>query len=82
MRFSVLGPLTVTASTGAPVVVPEAKVRALLSALLLDAGRVVPADRLVEALWGDRLPLQPGRGAPDEGVPAAQGAGRSGTGRR
>ncbi|SBU94940.1 Predicted ATPase [Streptomyces sp. Ncost-T6T-1] len=59
MRFSVLGPLTVTTSTGAPVVVPEAKVRALLSALLLDAGRVVPADRLVEALWGDRLPRNP-----------------------
>ncbi|MFJ3997476.1 AfsR/SARP family transcriptional regulator [Streptomyces parvus] len=59
MRFSVLGPLTVTTSTGAPVVVPEAKVRALLSALLLDAGRVVPKDRLVEALWGDRLPRNP-----------------------
>ncbi|MFD0422610.1 AfsR/SARP family transcriptional regulator [Streptomyces parvus] len=59
MRFSVLGPLTVTTSTGTPVVVPEAKVRALLSALLLDAGRVVPADRLVETLWGDRLPRNP-----------------------
>ncbi|PCG84078.1 AfsR family transcriptional regulator [Streptomyces sp. WZ.A104] len=59
MRFSVLGPLTVTTSTGAPVAVPEAKVRALLSVLLLDAGRAVPADRLVDALWGDLLPRNP-----------------------
>ena len=33
--------------------------RALLVLLLLDAGRVVPADRLIDALWGKALPANP-----------------------
>src|SRR5215207_6565471 len=36
-----------------------AKERALLADLLVNAGRVVPADRLVEDLWGDDPPGNP-----------------------
>ncbi|MDB1089989.1 BTAD domain-containing putative transcriptional regulator [Streptomyces sp. ACA25] len=59
MYFSVLGPLTVRTTDGVPVAVPEAKVRALLAALLVHAGQAVPSDRLVDHLWGDRLPRDP-----------------------
>ncbi|MFD0470506.1 BTAD domain-containing putative transcriptional regulator [Nonomuraea thailandensis] len=56
MRFGVLGPLAVWTPDGRPVQVPEVKVRALLSGLLIQAGRTVSADRLIEDLWGDRPP--------------------------
>ena len=42
-----------------PVRVPEVKVRSLLAQLAVDAGRVVPADRLIDNLWRDRLPANP-----------------------
>ena len=38
------------------VAVPPGKQRALLAALLLDAGRVVSLDQLAEALWGPEPP--------------------------
>src|SRR5437773_11521627 len=38
------------------VALPGGKPRALLARLGLDAGRVVAADALVEALWGERPP--------------------------
>jgi predicted ATPase/DNA-binding SARP family transcriptional activator len=59
MRFGVLGPLAVWAPDGTPVQVPEAKVRALLAALLVRAGDPVPADRLVDDLWGGAPPGNP-----------------------
>ncbi|MFE1592404.1 BTAD domain-containing putative transcriptional regulator [Nocardia sp. NPDC058705] len=59
MRFGVLGPLTVWTDDGLPVRVPELKVRVLLGALLVEPGRIVPADRLVEDLWGTALPANP-----------------------
>jgi DNA-binding SARP family transcriptional activator len=59
MYFSVLGPVTVSTTAGQPVGIPEAKVRALLGILLVHAGRTVSADRLVDDLWGDRLPRNP-----------------------
>ncbi|MEU5876781.1 BTAD domain-containing putative transcriptional regulator [Spirillospora sp. NPDC047279] len=59
MRFGVLGPLTVWNSGGGQVRIPELKVRALLTQLIVDAGRVVPADRLIDVLWGDALPANP-----------------------
>lgn len=59
MRFGVLGPLAVWDAAGEPVKVPEAKVRALLAALLVREGRVVSADRLVDDLWGDEPPGNP-----------------------
>ncbi|SEM88050.1 BTAD domain-containing putative transcriptional regulator [Nonomuraea pusilla] len=59
MRFGVLGTLAVWAADGTPVQVPEAKVRALLADLLVHRGRPVPADRLVDDLWGARPPADP-----------------------
>ncbi|GAB2927343.1 BTAD domain-containing putative transcriptional regulator [Streptomyces mayteni] len=59
MRFGVLGPLAVWTEDGAPVPVPEAKVRALLADLLTAEGRPVSADRLIEDLWRERLPRDP-----------------------
>ncbi|WP_083983598.1 BTAD domain-containing putative transcriptional regulator [Actinomadura hibisca] len=59
MLFGVLGSLAVWTAEGAPVAVPEAKVRALLADLLVTPGRPVPVDRLVEDLWGDRPPRNP-----------------------
>lgn len=59
MRYGVLGPLVVWADGGAVVPVPEAKVRALLAHLLLRDGGPVPADRLVDELWGAAPPGRP-----------------------
>jgi predicted ATPase/DNA-binding SARP family transcriptional activator/tetratricopeptide (TPR) repeat protein len=58
MEFGILGPLEVHDGTGA-VRVPGAKERALLADLLVHAGRVVSADRLVEDLWGEDPPGNP-----------------------
>ncbi len=54
-----LGPLEVWTNDGVPVPIPDAKVRALLADLLAHEGRPVPADRLIEDLWGPRLPRNP-----------------------
>jgi DNA-binding SARP family transcriptional activator len=58
MRFAILGPLAVT-DGARPIAVPGAKPRSLLALLVLQAGRVVPADRLVDGLWGEHLPADP-----------------------
>jgi predicted ATPase/DNA-binding SARP family transcriptional activator len=58
MRFGILGPLEVRNGT-ALVRVPGAKERALLADLVVNAGRVVSADRLVEDLWGEDPPGNP-----------------------
>jgi len=56
MQFRILGPLEVVDGDS---VVPLAgvKQRALLALLLLNANEVVSSDRLVEALWGEHLPV-------------------------
>ncbi|MFC5744993.1 BTAD domain-containing putative transcriptional regulator [Actinomadura rugatobispora] len=59
MRFGVLGSLEVWAADGRAVRVPETKVRALLAVLLIHRGRPVPADRLIEDLWGTEPPGSP-----------------------
>lgn len=59
MRFEVLGPVTVRTDAGTAVAVPEAKVRALLAALLAYHPAPVSADRLVDDLWGSRPPGNP-----------------------
>jgi predicted ATPase/DNA-binding SARP family transcriptional activator/tetratricopeptide (TPR) repeat protein len=60
MEFGILGPLEVRDGAGSPVRrVPGAKERALLADLLVNAGRVVSVDRLVEDLWGDHPPGNP-----------------------
>ena len=56
MRVGLLGGLDVVDDDGAGVAVAGAKLRALLAVLALHVGRVVPADQLVEVLWGDGAP--------------------------
>ncbi|MEV0703624.1 BTAD domain-containing putative transcriptional regulator [Saccharopolyspora sp. NPDC050389] len=58
MRFGVLGPLEARTADGEAVAVPEAKVRALLAALLAHDGPV-SADRLIDDLWGAEPPGNP-----------------------
>ncbi|MEV7228029.1 BTAD domain-containing putative transcriptional regulator [Polymorphospora sp. NPDC051019] len=55
MRFRVLGQLEVTVD-GQAVPLGSPKQRTLLAALLVDHGRLVTVDRLVDALWEDRPP--------------------------
>ncbi|MEU7873139.1 BTAD domain-containing putative transcriptional regulator [Dactylosporangium sp. NPDC049140] len=50
-----LGPVEVTAG-GGPVELGRAQRRAVLAYLLLNSGRTVSADQLVDALWGDAPP--------------------------
>jgi predicted ATPase/DNA-binding SARP family transcriptional activator len=59
VRFGVLGTLAVWTEDRSLVAVPEAKVRALLADLLLHLGQPVSADRLIDDLWGDQLPVHP-----------------------
>ncbi|TCO40932.1 putative ATPase [Kribbella antiqua] len=59
MRFGVLGPVTAWTDAGEPVTIQGLKVRALLADLLVHEGRPVPADRLIDDLWGDDLPGNP-----------------------
>ena len=54
-RFLLLGPFEAVDGE-APVALPGGKPRALLARLLLDRGRVVSAEELVEALWGESPP--------------------------
>jgi len=55
VELGVLGPLQVRLD-GAPVAIPGAKPRAVLTMLGLHSGSVVSADTLVELLWGDDPP--------------------------
>ncbi|MEA2296881.1 MAG: family transcriptional regulator, regulator of embCAB operon, partial [Solirubrobacteraceae bacterium] len=55
MEFRVLGPLEASGHAG-PLRLGPRKQRALLARLLLDAGRTVAVERLLDDLWGDRLP--------------------------
>ena len=56
MRIGLLGELEVLDDDGNDVTVAGAKLRALLAVLALHVGRVVPAEQLVDALWGDDPP--------------------------
>ncbi|WP_306371363.1 BTAD domain-containing putative transcriptional regulator, partial [Nocardiopsis sp. CC223A] len=82
MHVGVLGPLEVRAGDGSPVAVPDTRVRTLLVLLALARGRVVPVDRLVADLWGERPPARPAavlqarvsqlRGALERGEPGGR----------
>ena len=56
MRVGLLGGLEVLDDDDRDVVVAGAKLRALLAVLALHAGRVVPAEQIVDALWGEHPP--------------------------
>jgi class 3 adenylate cyclase len=60
VELGVLGPLQVR-QDGAPVMIPGAKPRAILTMLGLHGGSVVPADTLIELLWGDDPPRTAGK---------------------
>jgi DNA-binding SARP family transcriptional activator len=53
--FRILGPLEVSDETG-PLLLGGQKQRAVLALLLLEPGRVVSTDRLIDALWGENPP--------------------------
>ncbi|MEU7524276.1 BTAD domain-containing putative transcriptional regulator [Saccharothrix sp. NPDC042600] len=55
MRFRVLGPMQVWGGEGWEDV-RAAQQRSVLAVLLVEAGRVVSTDRLVDVLWGDEPP--------------------------
>ena len=55
MRIGLLGPLAVSDGERR-IRLTGAKQHALLALLALNAGRVVPADRLIDGLWGDGGP--------------------------
>jgi DNA-binding SARP family transcriptional activator/tetratricopeptide (TPR) repeat protein len=56
LEFSILGPIEVRRD-GDPVAISSRRVRTLLATLLLGAGEVVPLERTVLAIWGERRPL-------------------------
>jgi peptide/nickel transport system substrate-binding protein len=56
MDYRILGPLEVS-DGDCPLALGGDKQRALLAVLLLHAGEVVSADRLIDELWGERAPL-------------------------
>ena len=58
MRVGLLGGLEVLDDEGRDVVVAGPKLRALLAVLALQPGRVVPTERLIDALWGEDPPTE------------------------
>jgi YVTN family beta-propeller protein len=64
MKFRILGPLEAE-EDGRLLALGGSKQRALLGLLLLRANEVVPRDRLIDGLWGER--------APDTAATALQG---------
>ncbi|HEY3681969.1 MAG TPA: BTAD domain-containing putative transcriptional regulator [Streptosporangiaceae bacterium] len=56
IRFGILGPLEVVDGAGAPAEIGGPRLRVLLTALLLDAGRVVTSERLIDDLWEGDAP--------------------------
>jgi WD40 repeat protein/DNA-binding SARP family transcriptional activator/class 3 adenylate cyclase len=57
MQFRVLGPLEVDAG-GGPIPLGGPKQRAVLAHLLVRANQTVPAETLVDEIWGDEPPEQ------------------------
>ena len=58
LRYRLLGPLEV-ADGDRRIAIPSAQQRVLLAMLLIEAGRTVPASRLIDGMWGDNLPTDP-----------------------
>ena len=56
MQFGILGPLQARRDDGTLVALGGPRQRAVLARLLVDAGRVVSADRLIEDVWEGRPP--------------------------
>ena len=56
MRIGLLGTLEVRDADDRGVAVPSGKQQALLALLAIHAGRVVPTEQVVDALWGEDPP--------------------------
>ncbi|MFD5243414.1 BTAD domain-containing putative transcriptional regulator, partial [Amycolatopsis sp. NPDC058340] len=56
MRFRVLGATEVRRDDGTTVPIGGPRVRTLFALLALEAGRVVPAERLIDGLYGEQPP--------------------------
>jgi predicted ATPase/DNA-binding SARP family transcriptional activator len=59
VKVHLLGPLEVLDDRGQQIAVAGRRQRTLLSLLALRPRSVVPADRLIDDLWGERAPQQP-----------------------
>jgi predicted ATPase/DNA-binding SARP family transcriptional activator len=59
VEYGILGPLQLL-HADEPVRIPAGRQRELLALLVAESGRPVSASRLVDALWGDRPPGNPG----------------------
>ena len=57
MRYRVLGPPEV-ARDGAALQIPRRRERCLLGVLLLDVGRFIAVERLIDLLWEEDPPEQ------------------------
>jgi serine/threonine protein kinase/WD40 repeat protein len=55
MQFRVLGPLEVTGEDG-PITLGGPRQRAVLAHLIVRANKLVPADALIDEVWGDEPP--------------------------
>ena len=55
MQFRVLGPLEVDAGSG-PIPLGGPKQRAVLAHLLIRANQLVPAETLIDEIWGEEPP--------------------------
>ncbi|WP_433204083.1 BTAD domain-containing putative transcriptional regulator [Nocardia sp. CA-107356] len=56
MQIGMLGPLEIRIDGGGLIEIPGARLRALLVALALEPGRVVPKATLVDWIWGEQPP--------------------------
>ncbi|MEV7043787.1 BTAD domain-containing putative transcriptional regulator [Amycolatopsis sp. NPDC051061] len=56
MRFGVLGAVAAWSRDGTPVAVGGPRSRMLLALLALEAGRFVPAERLIDGMYGEHPP--------------------------
>ncbi|MEV6866547.1 BTAD domain-containing putative transcriptional regulator [Streptosporangium subroseum] len=56
MDFKILGPIEVRAANGRPIALGRRKQRVLLAALLLNAGKAIPTQRMLDWLWEEQAP--------------------------
>ena len=58
MRFRLLGPLEIRAGEDDWRGIGAPKWRSVLAALLINAGQIVPADALINEVWGETPPAK------------------------
>ncbi|GAA4051840.1 BTAD domain-containing putative transcriptional regulator [Nonomuraea soli] len=56
MQFSLLGPVQALSDDATPIDIGGARLRMLLARLVLEAGRPVSAESLIDDLWGEQAP--------------------------